>query len=205
MQDRARNLEVKTHTHTHTHSILHSHSRSYTAHSLLHTHIYTHSLLHTHIYTHTHSYTHIYTRTHSLLRTHVYAHTHTLKHPFSLSLSLSLTLSLSQAFKDGQVQFLICTDLAARGIDVKGLPYVINMTLPDETDTYFHRIGTTLMPFAHTSTNYSSTDSILTNSAHFSIIIYSFSILFFYFIFTLLYRRTGWSSRNIRSSYLHHS
>jgi ATP-dependent RNA helicase DDX1 len=35
------------------------------------------------------------------------------------------------AFKEGAVRFLICTDVAARGIDVKGLPFVINMTLPD--------------------------------------------------------------------------
>ena len=57
---------------------------------------------------------------------------------------------INQAFQDGKVKFLICTDLAARGIDVKGLPYVINMTLPDETDTYFHRIGTTVTSFAPT-------------------------------------------------------
>jgi Helicase conserved C-terminal domain len=75
----------------------------------------------------------------------------TLTLPFSLPPSLPNTHhTLSQAFKDGQVQFLICTDLAARGIDVKGLPYVINMTLPDETDTYFHRIGTIPMTFPFT-------------------------------------------------------
>lgn len=38
-------------------------------------------------------------------------------------------------------RFLICTDVAARGIDVAGLPYVINMTLPDESEQYIHRIG----------------------------------------------------------------
>ena len=36
-----------------------------------------------------------------------------------------------QAFKDGDIRFLICTDVAARGIDISGLPYLINMTLPD--------------------------------------------------------------------------
>lgn len=36
-----------------------------------------------------------------------------------------------QAFKDGDVRFLICTDVAARGIDIQGLPYIVNMTLPD--------------------------------------------------------------------------
>ena len=45
------------------------------------------------------------------------------------------------AFKRGECRFLICTDVAARGIDVKGLPYVINMTLPDEAENYIHRIG----------------------------------------------------------------
>jgi len=37
-----------------------------------------------------------------------------------------------QALKDGDVRILICTDVAARGIDIEGLPYVINMTLPGE-------------------------------------------------------------------------
>jgi ATP-dependent RNA helicase DDX1 len=46
-----------------------------------------------------------------------------------------------QAFKDGDVRFLICTDVAARGIDIRGIPFVINVTLPDEPATYLHRIG----------------------------------------------------------------
>ena len=46
-----------------------------------------------------------------------------------------------QALKDGDVRILICTDVAARGIDIEGLPYVINMTLPDESEDYVHRIG----------------------------------------------------------------
>jgi ATP-dependent RNA helicase DDX1 len=45
------------------------------------------------------------------------------------------------AFKSGYVRFLICTDVAARGIDIQALPYVINMTLPDEAENYIHRIG----------------------------------------------------------------
>ena len=45
------------------------------------------------------------------------------------------------AFRDGSVRFLICTDVAARGIDIQGLPYMINMTLPDEPEHYIHRIG----------------------------------------------------------------
>lgn len=46
-----------------------------------------------------------------------------------------------QKFKDRKVRFLICTDVAARGIDVSGLPFVINVTLPDEKQNYIHRIG----------------------------------------------------------------
>lgn len=46
-----------------------------------------------------------------------------------------------EAFKEGSVRFLICTDVAARGIDIKNLPYMINMTLPDEAENYIHRIG----------------------------------------------------------------
>jgi len=46
-----------------------------------------------------------------------------------------------ETFKNMEVKFLICTDVAARGIDVKGVPYIINVTLPDEKTNYVHRIG----------------------------------------------------------------
>ncbi|KAK7070784.1 ATP-dependent RNA helicase ddx1 [Halocaridina rubra] len=46
-----------------------------------------------------------------------------------------------ESFKTGDVRFLICTDVAARGIDVGGLPFIINVTLPDEKSNYVHRIG----------------------------------------------------------------
>jgi len=46
-----------------------------------------------------------------------------------------------EAFKDGDVRFLICTDVAARGLDIAGLPFVIQMTLPDDIENYVHRIG----------------------------------------------------------------
>jgi len=46
-----------------------------------------------------------------------------------------------EKFKSKQVKFLICTDVAARGIDVGGLPFMINVTLPDEKSNYVHRIG----------------------------------------------------------------
>ncbi|KAI5703201.1 hypothetical protein M8J76_008560 [Diaphorina citri] len=46
-----------------------------------------------------------------------------------------------EKFKTNQVKFLICTDVAARGIDISGLPFIINMTLPDDKANYVHRIG----------------------------------------------------------------
>ena len=39
------------------------------------------------------------------------------------------------------MRFLIATDVAARGIDIAGLPYVVNMTLPDRDEDYIHRVG----------------------------------------------------------------
>ncbi|KAL4711857.1 hypothetical protein ACJJTC_006026 [Scirpophaga incertulas] len=44
-------------------------------------------------------------------------------------------------FKQAKVKFLVCTDVAARGIDITGLPFMINVTLPDEKSNYVHRIG----------------------------------------------------------------
>lgn len=46
-----------------------------------------------------------------------------------------------EAFKAKEARFLICTDVAARGLDITGLPFMINMTLPDEKSNYVHRIG----------------------------------------------------------------
>jgi ATP-dependent RNA helicase DDX1 len=46
-----------------------------------------------------------------------------------------------QAFKDGMVRLLICTDVAARGIDVQGLPFMINYNIPEKPEDYIHRTG----------------------------------------------------------------
>ncbi|KAJ8870560.1 hypothetical protein PR048_029583 [Dryococelus australis] len=46
-----------------------------------------------------------------------------------------------ETFKKQEAKFLICTDVAARGLDITGLPFMINMTLPDEKSNYVHRIG----------------------------------------------------------------
>jgi ATP-dependent RNA helicase DeaD len=48
-----------------------------------------------------------------------------------------------RAFKNKKVQFLIATDVAARGIDVEGLSFVIHHQLPEQTEYYTHRSGRT--------------------------------------------------------------
>lgn len=48
-----------------------------------------------------------------------------------------------QAFKDGKVQALVATDIAARGLDIAELSHVINYDIPDVPETYIHRIGRT--------------------------------------------------------------
>lgn len=45
------------------------------------------------------------------------------------------------AFRNQEVRFLVCTDVAARGIDITGLPYLVNVTLPDKSENYIHRVG----------------------------------------------------------------
>lgn len=49
--------------------------------------------------------------------------------------------SALEAFRNCEVRFLICTDVAARGIDITGLPYLVNVTLPDKSENYIHRVG----------------------------------------------------------------
>ena len=44
-------------------------------------------------------------------------------------------------FRKRKIRFLVVTDVAARGIDIMNLPYVINMTLPDKSEDYIHRVG----------------------------------------------------------------
>lgn len=46
-------------------------------------------------------------------------------------------------FKSGKYRILVATDIAARGIDVKGIELVINYDLPDAAEDYVHRIGRT--------------------------------------------------------------
>lgn len=48
-----------------------------------------------------------------------------------------------EGFKSGRYRILVATDIAARGIDVKGIELVINYDLPDDAENYVHRIGRT--------------------------------------------------------------
>ena len=48
-----------------------------------------------------------------------------------------------KAFREGTITVLVATDVAARGIDIPGVSYVINYDLPEVPDSYVHRIGRT--------------------------------------------------------------
>ncbi len=52
------------------------------------------------------------------------------------------TRALSE-FKEGSLQVLVATDIAARGLDIEELPHVINFELPNVAEDYVHRIGRT--------------------------------------------------------------
>ena len=47
------------------------------------------------------------------------------------------------AFKAGEAHMLVATDVAARGLDIEGLPHVVNYDMPHDAEDYVHRIGRT--------------------------------------------------------------
>lgn len=59
------------------------------------------------------------------------------------SLSQPIRDRIMGQFREGYIKILVATDLAARGIDVKEISYVVNYHLPDVPDTYVHRSGRT--------------------------------------------------------------
>ncbi|SHJ39406.1 DEAD/DEAH box helicase [Lutispora thermophila] len=58
-------------------------------------------------------------------------------------MSQSHRLNTLKKFKEGNLDFLVATDVAARGIDVENVSHVINYDLPQDTESYVHRIGRT--------------------------------------------------------------
>ncbi|WP_348824778.1 DEAD/DEAH box helicase [Flavobacterium aestuarii] len=59
------------------------------------------------------------------------------------SLSQGIRDRIMDQFREGHINILVATDLAARGIDVKEISYVVNYHLPDVYETYVHRSGRT--------------------------------------------------------------
>jgi len=57
--------------------------------------------------------------------------------------SLAQRREALEGFKTGKYRILVATDIAARGIDVKGIELVLNYDLPDDAENYVHRIGRT--------------------------------------------------------------
>lgn len=52
-------------------------------------------------------------------------------------------LKALQLFRDGHVNYLMATDLASRGLDIKGIETVINYDMPSQLAQYLHRVGRT--------------------------------------------------------------
>ncbi|CCQ74396.1 DEAD/DEAH box helicase [Magnetospira sp. QH-2] len=70
------------------------------------------------------------------------------KHGFSVGqlhgdMSQSERTQMLHAFKNGEVKLLVCSDVAARGIDVSDLSHVFNFDVPTHAEDYIHRIGRT--------------------------------------------------------------
>jgi ATP-dependent RNA helicase RhlE len=59
------------------------------------------------------------------------------------NLSQSNRRKAMEGFRSGRYKILVATDVAARGIDVRGISHVINYDIPDTVDAYTHRIGRT--------------------------------------------------------------
>ena len=63
--------------------------------------------------------------------------------PIHGDLNQALREKALKQFREGKINVLVATDVAARGIDVEGITHVINYECPDDDKTYVHRIGRT--------------------------------------------------------------
>jgi ATP-dependent RNA helicase DDX27 len=59
------------------------------------------------------------------------------------NLTQMMRLDALQQFSSGNVDYLLCTDLAARGLDIPGVRWVVNFDIPKDLTTYVHRVGRT--------------------------------------------------------------
>lgn len=58
-------------------------------------------------------------------------------------LSQAKRISVLRQFKEGKIEILIATDVAARGLDISGVTHVYNFDIPQDPESYVHRIGRT--------------------------------------------------------------
>ena len=52
-------------------------------------------------------------------------------------------MSVLRKFKEGAIDVLVATDVAARGLDISGVTHVYNFDIPQDPESYVHRIGRT--------------------------------------------------------------
>lgn len=50
---------------------------------------------------------------------------------------------IMKSFRNGDIQYLIATDVAARGLDISGVGHIYNYDIPESPESYIHRIGRT--------------------------------------------------------------
>src|SRR3546814_335235 len=70
------------------------------------------------------------------------------RHGFSVAalhgdMAQPVRMETLQSFKDAKVQILVCSDVAARGLDIPAVSHVFNFDVPSNAEDYVHRIGRT--------------------------------------------------------------
>lgn len=67
----------------------------------------------------------------------------TIKASFLWDITQAKCEKVMKTFRDAKIQLLVATDAAARGLDVEGVTHVFNYDIPQEAESYIHRIGRT--------------------------------------------------------------